>query len=90
MQKKEQMQIMALGAVVIIIIGAVLYMNRGKLMTPPSGPAYTSARRQKLPSSDTLKTLVNRPDFKELTTFGDVPVRPGKAGSPDPFTPFQE
>lgn len=90
MQKKEQRQIAALGGLVLVIIGTVLYMNRAKFMPAPSGPSYAAVRRQPVPASDAIKALTDRPDFKELTTFGDVPVRPGKAGSPDLFTPLEE
>lgn len=90
MNKKEQQQLFILGGIVIVFIGVMLYMYRDKFLPVAGGPVYAPVSRAALPSSNRLDALLERPDFKELKSFGDVPVRSGKTGSEDPFAPFQE
>lgn len=84
--KKEQQQVIMLSAVLGLIGAVMLYFYRENLLPrPKGGEAAAPAARLSLPAEGG-KALYERPDFRSLKVFGDVPVRalPG-AGSPDPF-----
>lgn len=86
--KKEQQQVVALGVILGIIVVVLLYFYRDKLLPHPSGEEGglpPSAPRLSLPTSLDDK-IYERPEYKTLKQFGDVPVRPlGGSGSPNPF-----
>ncbi len=86
--KKEQQQVLALGAILAIIVVVLLYFYRDKLLPRASGDDAAlppSSPRLSLPTTLEDK-IYDRIEYKSLKQFGDVPVRAlGGAGSPNPF-----
>jgi hypothetical protein len=86
--KKEQQQVVALGAILGIIVVVLLFFYRDKLLPRASGDGAAlppAAPRLSLPTTLDDK-IYDRTEYKSLKQFGDVPVRPlGGSGSPNPF-----
>ncbi len=83
---KEQKQIYALAAIIVIMIGALGYYFRDKFLpaAQPGAEAGSQIQRMTLPGQ-TASQLFGRDDYKSLQRFGKVPVVPTGLGTKNPF-----
>lgn len=87
LKRKEKQQIIVLGVLLAVILGAVAYYYRGSLLPQPSGGAqtYTPPPRVELPTIKTATDLFQRTDYKTLRQFGSIPVKAVSTGPNNPF-----
>lgn len=82
---KQQKQALALGGVLVIIVGVLLWQYGRKFLPQPEPPPEKlNVSRLEIPSKSP-SALFERKDYLDLKTFGDVPVRPMQAQSSNPF-----
>ncbi len=87
LKSKEKKQIMILGALIGIILVAIGYFYRDKLLPQPAagGASYVPPQRIEVPSPKAAEELFQREDFMTLKQFGNVPVTAPPAGPNNPF-----
>lgn len=92
MGNKEKKQMIMLGALVAVIVGVGLYMNREAFIPESTGPSVVilPVTRYSVPPEGAYDRLFKNPAFMALKAFGDIPVVPGKMGTEDPFGEFQK
>ncbi len=87
LKQKEKKQLMVLGALIAVILVAVGYFYRDKLLPQPAagGASYVPPQRIELPTTKTAEELFKREDFMTLKQFGSMPVTAPPAGLNNPF-----
>lgn len=89
---KTKKQMMMIGVLAAVILGVAAYMNREAFIPESTSPSFVIVPvvRQPLPPEKAYDELFESVAFKTLKAFGDIPVKPGKMGSEDPFGEFVE
>lgn len=85
---KEQQQIAMLAVLLAVIVGVLVYLYHDKMLPSPVNDGYPVTLRPHMELNIVNPgDMFERPDFKNLRSFGDVPVKvlPGN-GNPDPFS----
>jgi len=87
LNRKERTQVIMLIGLLVVLLGALGYFYRERLVPAPSGGAkgYTSPTRLILPVVKQDLDLFQREDFKKLHQFGSIPVKAVQIGPSNPF-----
>ncbi len=84
---KQQQQIIMLAAVLLVILGVLVYSFRDRFLPHPiAGDSLPEASVRMTFPEINLGVLFDRADFSRLRPYGDVPVRAEiGTGNPNPF-----
>jgi hypothetical protein len=87
LSRKERTQVIMLVGLLVVLLGALGYFYRDRLLPKSTVGAkgYASPTRLVLPVVDKDMGLFQRDDFKKLRQFGSVPVKAVQTGPNNPF-----